>query len=482
MAASEDGSVSSRVGGSRGRIRGGVAAVLLAVLGCLLLAVPAALATPGAQLWANRYNAPGNGDDFANAVGVSPDGSKVFVTGPSPGSNGLDDYATVAYDASTGMRLWAKRYNGPANGVDWALALQVSPDGSSVFVTGYSKGPTSDFDYATVAYDTSTAARLWVKRYNAPANKRDFAEVVGVSPGGSKVFVSGVSYGSTSGGDYATVAYNASTGAKLWVNRYNGPANGFDEVRALRVSPDASKVFVTGDSGGSTSIDDYATVAYKASTGAALWVKRYNGPRNGDDGAHALGVSRDGSKVFVTGPSEGSTSGYDYATVAYDASTGARLWLRRYNGPGNGGDGAQALGVSPDGSSVFVTGASTGSTSGADYATVAYSASTGATLWVKRYNGPADDQDGAHALGVSRDGSKVFVSGSSGAAGAADYATVAYDASTGAKLWDELYNGPGNGNDSVSALAVGGWRVFVTGSSQGSTSGEDYATVAYSTG
>jgi hypothetical protein len=480
MAASEDGSVSSRVGGSRGRIRGGVAAVLLAVLGCLLLAAPAALATPGAQLWANRYNTPGNGNDFANAVGVSPDGSKVFVTGSS-GAAGAADYATVAYDASTGTQLWAKRYNGPANGVDEALALRVSPDGSSVFVTGYSRGPTSDFDYATVAYDAATGAKLWVKRYNAAANKRDFAEAVGVSPGGSKVFVTGVSDGSTRGGDYATVAYDASTGTQLWVTRYKGPANGFDEATALRVSPDGSNVFVTGDSGGSTSIDDYATVAYKAGTGASLWVKRYNGPGNGDDGAHALGVSPDGSKVFVTGPSEGSTSGYDYATVAYDASTGAGLWVRRYNGPGNGGDGAQALGVSPDGSSVFVTGASTGS-GFADYATVAYSASTGATLWVKRYNGPADDADGAHALGVSRDGSKVFVSGSSGAAGAADYATVAYDASTGAMLWDELYNGPGNGNDSVSALAVGGWRVFVTGSSQGSTSGEDYATVAYSTG
>ena len=164
-----------------------------------------------------------------------------------------------------------------------------------------------------------------------------------------------------SGGfDYATIAYDAATGTQLWVKRYNGPENLGNVANALGVSPDGSRVFVTGESIGSGSDSDYATVAYDAATGTQLWVTRYNGPDSRLDQANALGVSPDGSRVFVTGESLGSGSDFDYASVAYDAATGTQRWVRRFNGATNQGDIAHALGVSPDGSHVFVTGESIG--------------------------------------------------------------------------------------------------------------------------
>jgi hypothetical protein len=71
-------------------------------------------------------------------------------------------------------------------------------------------------------------------------------------------------------------------------------------------------VFVTGYSAGYNTSLDYATVAYDGTTGTERWVTRYNGPGNGDDGAYALGVGRHGGTVFVTGYSAGSNASFDY--------------------------------------------------------------------------------------------------------------------------------------------------------------------------
>jgi len=74
------------------------------------------------------------------------------VTGQSEGPRGSPDYFTIAY-ASSGAKLWVSRFNGPANGADAASALAVSPNGSTVFVTGGSYGGSSNVDYLTIAYD-----------------------------------------------------------------------------------------------------------------------------------------------------------------------------------------------------------------------------------------------------------------------------------------------------------------------------------------
>ena len=112
-----------------------------------------------------------------------------------------NDYLTVALDASTGSTLWAKPYASQGDGADNATSVATSPDGSAVYVTGYGSDPVTDDDYATIAYDASAGGELWVNRYTAPES---FAYSIAVSPDGSKVFATG-----RSNGDYITVAYAA---------------------------------------------------------------------------------------------------------------------------------------------------------------------------------------------------------------------------------------------------------------------------------
>jgi hypothetical protein len=166
-----------------------------------------AAAVPGTQLWVRRSRLT-KSDDVANSVAVSPTGDTVFVTGHSYATSNFD-YATVAYNAATGARLWVQRYNGSGNRDDYAYSVAVSPAGDAVFVTGGSWRATSGpFDYTTLAYNAATGARLWVKHYNGPANGNDYATSMAVSPTGDRVFVTGPSDGGASHMDYLTIAYS----------------------------------------------------------------------------------------------------------------------------------------------------------------------------------------------------------------------------------------------------------------------------------
>ena len=405
------------------------------------------------------------GAPTASASALTSSGKKLVVTGRSWGETTGYDFGTVALETGSGAKLWTTRYNGPGNGDDAASSLVLSQDGREVFVTGSSPGLSTGFDYATVAYDAMTGAKLWTARYNGPGNADDRAWSLVLSPDGGKVFVTGSSIGSASGGDYATVAYSAATGATLWTARYNGPANGEDGAISIAVSPYGT-VFVTGSSEGVTTGDDYATVAYDAASGTQLWASRYDGGGYPwpDDGASSIAVGADGQRVFVTGTSAGMLMNWsDYATVAYDAASGTRLWTERYDG-GLSTDYASALAVRADGT-VFVTGASwLGGSSFYMYATVAYNGTTGSKEWAAHafgYKGQAS------SLALSADGSKLIVTGT---ADFVNRGTVAYNANSGAELWWARYRAGGAVSVVLGPAALKG-RAFVTGST---------STVAYS--
>src|SRR6266487_131585 len=65
---------------------------------------------------------------------------------------------------SHGREAWATQYNGPASNEDVPAAVVSSPDGQRVYVTGLSDGVSSAGDYATVAYEAATGSELWTSR------------------------------------------------------------------------------------------------------------------------------------------------------------------------------------------------------------------------------------------------------------------------------------------------------------------------------
>ena len=505
--------------------------------------------TNGALLWEQRYDGPANGNDEARSVVMDASGN-VFVTGESDGGASRADFYTAKYAAADGALLWGQRYN--ASTPNYAFPRAVAMDASgNVAVTGtaYNEsdhGALSEGDYYTAKHAATDGALLWTRRYDGPADGEDWAEALALDSSGN-VFVTGFSlYGSniaytakyaaldgallwekhSDGGgqamavdgsgnvvvtgislngnttDYYTAKYAATDGALLWEHRYNGPATGNDEAVAVALDR-SGNVAVTGRSASASvtnrgsihSLHDYYTAKYAATDGTLLWEKRYNGPANSDDQATAMVIDGHGN-VVVTGKSAGSAAvtnehgffhvTYDYCTAKYAAEDGALLWEKRYNGPANGDDVVHA--VAADGAgNIVVTGRSVSSsaTNAGGFInivyhvyTAKYAAADGALLWEKRDNGPAYEYGGASSVAVNDRDDVVVAMTSGDTNGNHDYYTAKYSGVDGTLLWEKRYDGPAHGDDVVVAsrsLALGpNGMVAITGSSSGAI-----ATVVY---
>jgi uncharacterized delta-60 repeat protein len=213
--------------------------------------------TAGIQLWVARYDGPTHDNDLTYDLALDDDG-RVFVTGGSKGSSSYE-YATVKYDTA-GIQQWVARYDGAASGEDRAHSLAVDASGN-VYVTGRSHGSGTADDYASIKYD-SFGVQQWVARYNSPINGDDNAEEIAVDAEGN-VYVTGLSYGNGTYGDCATIKYNSS-GLEQWVARHNGPGNYSDGGFGMAMDTDED-IFITGMSFGSGTGCDIATLKYSQS-------------------------------------------------------------------------------------------------------------------------------------------------------------------------------------------------------------------------
>lgn len=443
-----------------------------------LFIFPTLCAAQVTQVWVARYNGPGNYYDEAYSLAVDDNGN-VYVTGYSFSNGTEPDYATIKYN-SAGEQQWVARYNGTGNSFDVARKLFIDNSGN-VYVTGGSTGIGTSLDFTTIKYNNS-GVQQWVARYNGPGNGDDEARSLKVDASGN-VYVTGESVGAGTGSDYTTIKYNAG-GVQQWVSRYNGPGNSFDFVESMAITEDGN-IFITGRSTGSETGADYATIKYN-SAGAQQWVARYNGGANSSDLANDVVADKSGN-IYVTGT---STSGsiiddeeeiffVDIATIKYNAN-GDQLWVATYDGGGD--DRGVAVGLDAL-ENVYVSGSISNSPPGLeepdrDYGTIKYT-SAGVQQWVAQYGPPPGEEfndftANDHAVDSS---GNVYVTGQSGDI---NYATVKFN-TNGQLEWAVIYNNDQRfSNEIAHSVAVDELgNVYVTGLSDGELSNFDYATIKY---
>jgi DNA-binding beta-propeller fold protein YncE len=377
-------------------------------------------AATGAQRWRISVEGL-RAQSFPAAVAVAPDGSALYVAGSDREAFGGGESATVvlALDPASGAERWRARFDGPG-GTDNPRTLVADAGGVYVAVIS-ANGDNADLDYVLWALHPDGGERFATRWSGIGDGRVDTPLDIAVAPDGSMVYATGWSAGpgefNVDFGTVAVVATGEDAGQTSWEARYDGEeGRGPDQAYALQVDDD--RVYVTGysndlDAGPPFAVNyEFATVAYDAGTGALAWENRRVWDE--DNWSTPTEMALAGGRVFVAGLTRGGGDS-DYATLALDAGTGAELWAKRQELEQH--DFEAPLAIAANEERVYVTGISSSSQTSilfggqgalSDQATVAYEAASGQRAWLARYNDSGYDDDAAVGVALTGDGERVL--------------------------------------------------------------------------
>jgi uncharacterized delta-60 repeat protein len=488
----------------------------------------------GNPLWVDHY--PGYGN--VAGLAIESDGNVLTVGSNRVRSQFVDGYedwdiVTLKYDPD-GNRIWSESHAEASSSYDKAVAMALDHSGNT-YVTGNSSADVdlgSISDIVVVKYDIQ-GNLVWAARYDEPAGSYEMAVDLSIDASGNS-YVLGLSIGEGShniGGNHniITIKFDSS-GNRLWSVLYDGLDNGPDDPADLAVD-DAGNVYVTGSSMFADHTTDIVAAKYDTN-GNQIWLNLYNGTANGNDDGAAIAVGFDGC-AYVTGTSYGGESDYDIVTIKYDAA-GNQLWMERFDSPTNRRDGSKAIaldaagniyvlcytGIIPIGpyhpellllkyssagdliwrtsykgsnsrdeypvslvldglGNAYVNGTSVYSSDGTGIVTLMYDRD-GNLVWSESSSGL--ESRGARATGLAMDasGNQLYVAGTSDGGGTGtEILAIAYN-TAGGLLWMTGYNGPYNEDDSSGDIAVdSSGNIIVIGDSVGIGTGSDFVTIKY---
>jgi len=316
----------------------------------------------------------------------------------------------------------------------------------------------------------SQVSQQWVNSFNGAANRNDAAVSVAID-GSGNIYVTGSSQGYNNYNNMVTIKYGPS-GGQQWIAYYGTPFSGIANPVGMTID-NSGNVYVLAYNGeeGTTA---YLIIKYNTS-GDQQWEVHYYGPNYGTSLPVPEAIAVDGSgNVYATGwINDASQTERKYATVKYSAN-GVYIWAQIYSGFGAWNT-SSAIAIDNSGN-IFVTGSGL-LFNHLIYLTVKYSPS-GNFQWASAYEGPTNGDNSATSIAVDGSGNSYVTGQSMGTDSYFHCATVKYN-SSGAQQWASRYNGPGNENDNAARVVFKNGHVYVGGTSAGVSSGKDYLAIKY---
>jgi hypothetical protein len=341
----------------------------------------ASFTSSGAHRWSKRFGGTGFPSDAGLAIAIDAAGN-VYVTGEMSSTMDFggatlatvgDRDIFVASFTSSGVHRWSKSFGGTM--VDQGLGISCS--GGAVFVTGAFWGTVDlgggaltsagSYDIFLASYDAATGAHRWSKRYGNSASDAGYSVA---SDAAGNVYATGhftwsadFGGGALSSSSYGIfVASLDVNGAYRWSKGFSCTSVGTGTAIAVAAS---GATYITGHlaptcSFGGTALTSAGSfdifVAGLGPTGSLLWAKRAGSA--GDDQGTAVALDGKGG-VYFAGYFDGAmdlgaplAGGQDAFVSAFEASSGAHRWSKRYGGTAT----TRTYGAASDGTSLYVVG------------------------------------------------------------------------------------------------------------------------------
>ncbi|MBW7867098.1 MAG: hypothetical protein H3C31_02100 [Brumimicrobium sp.] len=303
----------------------------------------------GILLWEQTYNGAANMDDAASDVFVD-NFYNVYITGTAVDNvNDDQDLIVLKYNVNGVLQDEYYYNNSLGTPIPKDAGTSIIIIGSKVYVTGMSFGQNSLADFVTISLYTDGLNEIWVSRYNY-VNLHDIPTKINFKE--NSVYVSGASQSDPTKWELVTVSYNSSNGTQNAVNRTTGNAtNGVDEIYDATIDNQGNIYLVGAVKNQNT---DYDLAIYKLDEDLNLIWEKFYDSEGLDDRGKGIKVD-DNQNVYIAGYVTTTNQGKNYILRKYK-NDGTLLWSKQYNGTDNENDEAVQLILGYN--QVFVTGKS----------------------------------------------------------------------------------------------------------------------------
>ncbi len=206
-------------------------------------------------------------------------------------------------------REWVKNHSAP-DSIEW---LASTTDGYGNLITAGNTLVSGQHANILVTKLDENGQITWQRNWNGPKGKSDYGAAV-ITDGNQNVYVAGASqYSNDSIFDIVLLKFDHQ-GNFIWVAPYD--ATGGADYPVEMAIDNSGNVYITGASEGLSTGLDCITLKYNGS-GNLQWATRYDYNQHLDIGADIV-VSGSGEEITVTGGSEDTLGIWDYTTLSYN--------------------------------------------------------------------------------------------------------------------------------------------------------------------